>query len=185
MEEKEVLHLMINNLCRNNCPLCCNKQYDVAEIPVVSVEELKKTKVICITGGEPFLCGDLLPRFLENMLIQYPNLKQVFIYTSGGELGKNNLKPLIKLQGLGCKIGLSIGPKSSADRKNLRENSGYIWDALKKLGPNRFYCFNGADREVAEGYYPGSNLDVIEREWQENFVPAPNTIFRRLPVWIV
>ena len=30
--EPPVLHLMVNNICNNNCPLCCNKQYDVDKI---------------------------------------------------------------------------------------------------------------------------------------------------------
>jgi len=26
--------------------------------------------------------------------------------------------------------------------------------------------------------------EIIDRKWQKDFVPAPNTIFRRLPIWI-
>ena len=80
--EPPVLHLMVNNVCNNNCPLCCNKQYNVDEIQIVTVEELKQTETICITGGEPFLSPNLT-NFIFNLIIQYTNIKNLYIYTSG------------------------------------------------------------------------------------------------------
>ena len=71
-----VLHLMVNNICNNNCPLCCNKQYNVDEIQIVTIEELKQTETICITGGEPFLSPNLT-NFIFNLIIQYTNIKNL------------------------------------------------------------------------------------------------------------
>lgn len=180
----EVLHLMVNNICLNDCPLCCNKQYDVEEIPVVTPQDLASVDTVCLTGGEPFLAGKILPHFIDALLNQRLNIKTLYIYTSGGELGAASMKALVKLQDLGTSIGLSIGPKSTGDRNNLRFHYDAIVPFLKKLGQNRFYCFCKADRDIAEEYYQIDNMEIIDRKWQENFVPAPNTIFRRLPVWL-
>lgn len=178
---KEVLHLMVNNTCNNNCPLCCNKQYDVDEISVVTVKELQEVETICITGGEPFISYDIYD-FLKGLFKQYKNIKECFIYTSGGELDEEAFQ-LVTIQELfNVKIGLSIGPKSKFDRIVLRQRN-VIPRIINKLYTNRLYCFNNSDRSLID-IYSNLNIEIIDRKWQEKFVPAPNTIFRRLPVWI-
>lgn len=178
-----VLHLMVNNICNNNCPLCCNKQYDVEKIQVVSVEELKQTKTICITGGEPFLSPNLT-NFIFNLIFQYNNIKNLYIYTSGESIKRADLSTLVLWQtNYNVDMGLSLGPKSKRDRDNLR--SYLIYEKLLELKSNRFYCFNDLDREVANTFYKNNNnMQIIDRKWQENFKPAEDTIFRRLPIWI-
>lgn len=51
---KEKIHLLVTTLCDRNCKHCCNKQYDLNEIPYVTMEELSRAKKVYITGGEPF-----------------------------------------------------------------------------------------------------------------------------------
>lgn len=178
-----VLHLMVNKDCTNDCPLCCNKQYDIGKIPIVTVEELKQTETICITGGEPFLSPNLMS-FLECLLKSYTNIKKYIIYTTGGLLNTIYLRHLLEIQReYSVEIGLSIGPKSLGDRTNLKFSSEVIKHSLSELSTNRLYCFTEADKKVSE-YYKDSNIDIIDRKWQKDFVPAPNTIFRRLPIWI-
>jgi organic radical activating enzyme len=177
-----VLHLMVNNKCTNDCPLCCNKQYDVGKIPVVTVEELKQTETICITGGEPFL-SPYLTNLIFELIIQYKNIKNIYIYTSGEALSRDQISTLIFMQDYhNVNMGVSIGPKSEGDRKNIQ--SYLIYDKVAKLNHNRFYCFNNKDREIAELYYKNENTEIIDRKWQKDFIPASNTIFRRLPIWI-
>lgn len=55
---KRNVHIMITNRCYRNCPFCCNKQYDVNEIPIVTNEELEEAENIFLTGGEPFAFAD-------------------------------------------------------------------------------------------------------------------------------
>ena len=55
---KEVIHLLVTSLCNRDCKYCCNKQYDLAQIPYVTEEELNDCKTLCLTGGEPFLYTD-------------------------------------------------------------------------------------------------------------------------------
>ena len=35
---KGIIHLMVTSLCDRNCPYCCNKQYDLNDIPYVTDE---------------------------------------------------------------------------------------------------------------------------------------------------
>lgn len=178
----KVLHLMVNNVCTNNCPLCCNKQYDVNKIPAVTVEELSNVETLCITGGEPFL-SPMLCRFLIVIAIYYPNLRDIIIYTSGAAIKEETLEKILSLKNLyNIQISLSIGPKSDKDRSNLEKND--IRKLISKLSHNRFYCFSKEDRELAEKDYNFFNTEIIDREWQETFKAAPNSIFRRLPIWI-
>ena len=181
--ELPVLHLMVNNICNNNCPLCCNKQYDVDKIQVVTIEELKQTETICITGGEPFLSPNLT-NFIFNLIVQYTNIKNLYIYTSGESIQRPDLSTLVLWQtNYDINIGVSIGPKSDRDRRNLQ--SYFIYEKVLELKCNRFYCFTKEDRELANTYYGNhNNMEIIDRKWQRTFEPAQNTIFRRLPIWI-
>jgi hypothetical protein len=58
--DKGAIHLMINRWCGNSCPLCCNKQYDLDTVPVVTVEELKAAHTVMLTGGDPFYVESLM-----------------------------------------------------------------------------------------------------------------------------
>ena len=179
----EVLHLMVNNTCTNKCPLCCNKQYDVDKIPIVTVEDLKSVDTICITGGEPFLSDQLVP-FLYSLISSYPNIEIIYIYTSGGSVHIDEVRQLIDMQHMyDIEIGLSLGPKSGSDRNRLR--FGGLDEIISNLGNCRFYCFTKEDLEIANVYYDQPNVEIIERKWQKEFKPAENTIFRRLPVWLL
>lgn len=44
------LRLLVTMDCPNNCPLCCNNQFDIEKIPTVDRWDYEE---ICITGGEP------------------------------------------------------------------------------------------------------------------------------------
>ena len=39
MTRKPVMHLLITDKCDRDCKWCCNKQYDVNDIPVATKEE--------------------------------------------------------------------------------------------------------------------------------------------------
>ena len=50
--------IMVTSLCDRDCQYCCNKQYDLNDIPYITSEELSRMKEIYITGGEPFRYSD-------------------------------------------------------------------------------------------------------------------------------
>lgn len=179
---KPVLHLMVTNTCHLNCPLCCNKQYNVEEIPVVTVNDLKNTETICITGGEPIFFLNNVRTLIIRIKRDYKNIKNIYLYTTGRRF---IYTPEID--------GYSIGPKTFKDWMDL---IAYI-TAYAPFGPhsecmiqklksksNRLYVFpeweqffNTVPKEIFEGF------TIIHREWQKDFKPTPNSIFRRIPVF--
>lgn len=54
MTRKPVMHLLITDKCDRDCKWCCNKQYDVNDIPSATKEEYESVNTVCLTGGEPF-----------------------------------------------------------------------------------------------------------------------------------
>ena len=163
------IHLMVTTLCDRDCKYCCNKQYDLNDIPQVTDEELKNCHTVYITGGEPFLFAN--PNAIaEELKKKYPNIKAVRVYTNAFALS-------YYLHVLDCQIseidGLSVSIKNQADVYSFEELVADLRVRRKKS--NVLYIFPGFDipRDVG-------NFKVIKREWQEDFVPEPTSVFRRI-----
>lgn len=168
--EPKTLHLMITPLCNRNCKYCCNKQYSLSDIPVVTDKELKETEILCLTGGEPFAFTDpcAIAQYYKR---KYSNIKSVFVYTNAMELAKY----LLSRRGSSIHHidGLSISLKNTDDVSlfnTMIKNNIEIF----LLPSNRLYVFDNLYSESPTGF------NVIKREWQEEFVSAKNSIFRRL-----
>ena len=171
-------HLVVTLLCDRKCPLCCNRQWDMINLPYITDEELKQTEMLCITGGEPFAYSDpvaIAAYYRE----KYPNIKYCTVYTNADELDYNYDKLNSWLYQTYID-GLNISIKEQKDVDAL--------DSLLKhynpiLPMNRLYVFpNVWDKtmEVLDKFPEDKEkFEIIRREWQENFVPAPNCIFRR------
>ena len=167
---KKVIHLMVTSLCDRNCPDCCNKQYSLDDIPYITDAELKECKVLCITGGEPFRYAHP-----NNIAFHYhrfyPNIEKVYVYTNAFELNiflgeQADYNCLVFIDGL----NVSIKTMKDLDAFNTLVNNTNV----KKLTENRLYVFNNI-----EPSYTG-NFTVIKREWQKEFVPADDSIFRKV-----
>lgn len=186
---KPVLHLMVNNTCTNDCPLCCNKQYNVDDIPVVTVEELRSVDTICFTGGQPMLNLESFARFCSCIEFDYPNIKTGYVYMNGAELISiynlevSRTRKIFENFPCNTKVsyGLTMSPKRHSDWNLIRKYKQY----MKAWKSNRIYCFSDMDVANAEAIFQHGEVEIVRREWQKNFVPAPNTIFRRLPVWVI
>lgn len=168
---EKVIHLLITTKCNRDCKYCCNKQYNIDEIPVVTREELLKAETLCLTGGEPF--SFTKPNQLARTYkTKYPNIQKVFVYTSAKELAE-----YIEESGeLSYINGLTISIKDKADLeafekiKNNRCVTGNLPQRRKK---NRIYVYNNIYVDDP------TNYRIYLREWQPDFVPAKDSIFRR------
>ena len=179
----EIMHLMILSKCNYNCELCCNKLYDIDKIPVATVEELKTIHTLCITGGEPFMASINLDDFARSVKDGFPNVKNIFVYTSGVMLLYNLPQIFSYID------GLSICPKSMKDwlalEKIANSTSRDYLNNISKLSSNRLYVFKeqvalfeGRFKHIAELL----NLNVLYRTWDKEFKTPDNEIFRRLPI---
>lgn len=186
MEKKPVLHLMVNNKCSNDCPLCCNKQYDIKDVPVVTEQDLLSIDEICFTGGQPLRNIDAFYS-LYNGVRDYPNIKRIFIYANGSEFLGFCAGDFYRLHRAlldkDIQTGLTLSPKSEDDWDGMRIIRWYLIDNWPSAS-NFLYCFNDKDIEKAQEIMGFTNVIIRKREWQSDFKPAPNTFFRRLPIWL-
>ena len=164
------VHLMVTSLCNRHCPYCCNRQYNLSDIPQVSDEELQKAENIFITGGEPFAFAQ--PEEIAFYLkLCYPNIKRVVVYTNALEL-YNYLANGIHINYID---GLTISLKNQADKKYFMDIVSFLKE-YPNCKSNRLYYFD-------ECYIEGldtTGFEVSKREWQSEFIPAPDSIFRRI-----
>lgn len=174
MSKKPVMHLLITDKCDRDCKDCCNKQYDVKSIPIATQEEFESVETICLTGGEPFKYAEpyAVTMWLKS---KYPNIKNVYVYTNAAPLlewlEKNNPNGFGYI-GFSTLDGLSVSIKTVDDLNAFQVLA--VHPLIKTLKSNYLYVMNGL--------YPlyTGNFEVIKREWQENFKPADNCIFRRI-----
>ncbi len=50
-----ILRLLLWSACDRACPGCCNKDWDIPNLPVVTEKEIANAEMILLTGGEPML----------------------------------------------------------------------------------------------------------------------------------
>lgn len=165
---KRIIHLLVTNLCQRDCKYCCNKQYDMNEIEYVTDEELKDAEILCLTGGEPFLFANPC-EIAKYYKIRYPNIKRVYVYTNSMELAYyiqngNKIKYI---------DGVNVSIKSYKDAYMFDEVIANNEDILS-LQSNLLYVFDNLYQNTPKGF------TVIDRKWQENFMPANDSIFRRI-----
>lgn len=167
-----IIHLMITSLCLRNCRYCCNKFYDLDDIPHVTSDELQCAHTLCLTGGEPFMfCNP--PVYAKFFKQQYPNIKKVFVYSNSFELWLYLISRRTdgiddgRLDGID---GVNVSIKSIDDEESFE----YIKNqpGILRMNHNRLYVFGDKIPEDT------GNFEVFTREWQTEFVPADDSIFR-------
>lgn len=167
-KEITTAHIMVTSLCDRDCKYCCNKQYDLNSIPYITEDELSRMKHIYLTGGEPFTYSN--PNAIARKLkLRYQNIERVIVYSNAYELSE-----YLAHGGMTHFIdGVTISIKSEIDRSSFDNCTAYR--RLMILPKNRLYVFPGfEDVECPD------SIEKIQRVWQEEFVPAPNCIFRKL-----
>lgn len=185
IDNNKIIHLYLLSRCTHECKLCCNKQYDVDKIPVVTVDELKYADTILLTGGEPFLLGKRLIELAENIKFQFGNIKNIYVYTCGDSL----VNYLVQGGRLHSIDGVNISPKNRHDVDCVEYIRIFYPDVMKRLRSNRIYMFPQFRENLmsicnnSEAFR--DNTELIDREWQEEF-NAASGIFRRLPIlmWV-
>lgn len=164
---KKIIHLMVTSLCNRNCPHCCNKQYSLDDVPYVSDEELREAEILCLTGGEPFLFSHPC-EIASHYKNKYKNIKKVYVYTNAAELStylSNNI-----LYGIdGVNVSIKTIADANAFKSSIEDNA-----SVQKLQSNYLYVFDNLYDDEPDGF------SLIHREWQEDFVPSDDSIFRKV-----
>ena len=183
----DTMHLFVTSKCTNNCPLCCNNNYDVEDIPIPSEEELSSVENIFLTGGEPFLLGEKLNKIVATLRTRN-NIKNIYIYTSGYEC----FEYLKKFGNLPNINGVNFSPKTDKDWDALAKISFGWFQDFRNLRSNRLYVFikeydrgtfdldNSNNLDIISEAYFNMNCRVFFRIWMNNIESRPHEIFRRL-----
>ena len=164
---EKIIHIMVTTLCNRNCRYCCNKQYDLNDIQQVTEEELKNAHTICITGGEPFLYiePNQIAKYYKT---HYPNIKNIYVYTNALELADYLTQHTNTLEYID---GVNVSIKNVKDKNKfdiiVQDNR------IKSMKSNLVYVFNDLFPKITD------NFTVFSRKWQKDFIPAPDSIFRR------
>ena len=178
---------MVNNKCSNDCPLCCNKQYDIKDVPVVTEEDLLSIDEICFTGGQPLRNFEAFLS-LFNGIRYYENIKYAYIYANGSEFLPWKFEYIEKLTNIlldtQIKTSLTLSPKNDKDWEGLNAMKWCLNTYSMRHTSNFLYCFTDEDLVKAKDMMHYMNIIPVKREWQPDFKPAPNTFFRRLPIWL-
>ncbi len=162
--------------------MCCNKLYDIDAVPVVTVAELKSADTVCLTGGDPFLYNELY-KFIDMLREQYPDIKNLYAYTSGYALHSYFDRNRIFFGELD---GVSIAPKDVNDwvsLKNILKNKA-LNSILSHMKSNRLMIFD-SQKANFENFLKDIDLSmftILGRKWDKEFNTPENEIFRRLPI---
>ena len=76
---KTKLRLLVTEECNRNCDGCCNKDYDLKNLPVV--DSFEGYDEIIITGGEPLLYKKTVSDVLSRIKIENKSAK-IILYTA-------------------------------------------------------------------------------------------------------
>ena len=167
-DKNKIIHLMVTNNCLRHCKYCCNKQYDVNSIPVITEEEYKYADTILLTGGEPVVFAN--PSLIAcSIKAAYPNIKNVYVYANASELVAFLSQENCSIAGID---GFSVSIKDAIDLYDFNKSIG-LFPEVNALKSNRLYIFDNLYPEDT------ANFQVIERQWQTKFIPADDSIFRR------
>lgn len=195
--DKGAIHLMITRWCCCNCPLCCNKQYNLNTVPVTTVEELKTAHTVMLTGGEPFVVPGIVD-FCSHLRFDYPNIKQLYVYTSGCEMfcyDELSFDPYYFSLNVD---GIYFSPKIEIDYKAIKKmltKKSFALEFFHFVPNNRIILMPNdfMTREQQEKYIEslplkdlavyGAKFEVEYRDWQEEFKPNGD-VWRRLPVFL-
>lgn len=110
MTRNKKLRLLVTKKCHNDCPKCCNKQYDLDAVPVIDRFDYDE---VCITGGEPMLDFPKVVRIAEMFKIMATVLGKevkVYLYTARITNGQLNLMMIRRLID-----GICVTPHSKED----------------------------------------------------------------------
>lgn len=167
-QTEKIIHIMVTTMCMRNCKDCCNNQYDLNTIPYVTDAELRKAEVICITGGEPFQFSNPC-EIAHQLKRKYPNIQRVYVYTNALELATYLLegKKIHSIDGVNVSIKVPIDA-TMFDKIIVNEPS------IVSLPSNLLYVFDHLYDKMPAGF------KTFQREWQVDFQPAPDSIFRKI-----
>ena len=124
MTRNKKLRLLVTKKCHNDCPKCCNKQYDLDAVPVIDRFDYDE---VCITGGEPMLDFQKVIRIAEMFKTVATVLgKEVKVYLYTARITSAQLHVMMTRELID---GICVTPHSNGDINDFKKlNRGLLFN---------------------------------------------------------
>lgn len=157
------LRLLLWPDCNRSCSGCCNKDWNLDALPRATVEEIKNTNLVMLTGGEPMLYPEGLKGAIEN--VRALSSAKIYIYTAKVD------EPIAR-EALIMADGMTLTLHCQSDVEPFLKFAKSVRGLSRSL---RLNVFKGIEvPEVPVGWVVKNNI-----EWIENCPLPTNEIFRR------
>lgn len=164
------LRLLLWKDCNRCCSGCCNKDWDLDNLPRLDMKELGKYKEVLLTGGEPMLRPEVV-KLMVKTLRNFPGKnKRIYVYTAKTD-DREALLSVLKV----CD-GVTITLHDQSDVENLKNFLEILPQNLRISKSVRLNVFENIDI---------SSLDLNNLKVKENVVwikncPLPkDEVFKR------
>lgn len=165
------LRLLVTKKCNRNCPGCCNKQYDIKNLPVAT--DFCSYEEIMITGGEPVLFLGQVDRLVRAIRLLNSvcggSIPKIYIYTA-----------LTQLESIADALDLSDGITFT-----LHSQEDAIWlsgySHLLKSYQGRSVRLNVFEGIKLSEKIIQSGCQINYKTWQKECPIPEGEDFKRLP----
>ena len=77
------LRLLVTQECNRTCDGCCNKQFNLNNLPTITnPDHYNQYDIIMITGGEPMLFSNKIYHFIKTLKTQLKYKGKIILYTA-------------------------------------------------------------------------------------------------------
>lgn len=160
------LRLLLFENCNRSCAGCCNKQFDLANLPVC--KDFSGYDEIMLTGGEPMLNPKLVIDTIMNIRYQrYPNSPRIYVYTAKVD------DLFMARRVFSLADGMTVSLHEQADVDPFLEFAGFV-SSIERA--NRLNIFDG----IEIGLYPKGWKVKKNIVWIENCPLPQDEVFMRL-----
>jgi len=165
---KKKLRLLLSAECNRDCPMCCNKYYNLDKLPVET--DYAQYDEIYITGGEPMIHMNLLIETIINIRIS--SSAKIFVYTAKVD----NLGDAMTI--LTITDGMTLTLHTKDDVEDFREFN----DEMLKSELNRSLRLNVFRGVAPLGYFDGDEMWRVQEDmvWVKDCPVPDGEVFRRL-----
>jgi organic radical activating enzyme len=166
------LRLLISEQCNRNCAGCCNKQWDLKNLPVEN--EFSQYDEIILTGGEPMLNILNIYRVVDR--IREESNATIYLYTAMPNYS------LLNILGIVDGITITLHEKSDIpifEKFNFHLYTSFLVDSRFDDKSLRLNIFKEVD------YKPNKYISAFweiknDIEWISNCPLPNNEVFKRL-----
>lgn len=162
------LRLILTEKCNRNCEGCCNKDFDIKNLPIE--EDFTKYSKIFRTSGEPMLYPEKIIRAILIIKEQNPTAK-IFLYTAHVSPLYTALTILKYLDG----ITVTLHEQSDLDSFQ-RFDSLVALEGYKETKSLRLNIFKGIN---LNNFIPDKWKIKNEIEWIKNSPLPPNEVLKK------